>query len=231
VLIVALVIALLVILVFARLRAASAPKVELEDLRLLTPHAVQNVESAAEAGDIKAQGTLGVAYLRGSEHVPRNVTAAVYWFHQIADRDRAEHDRIADRMQSLLEERRHVSGPRRQRKLDLEYLGLVQRKLAFEIAFVGLIEVYSGRQGPAYANPVLARRYMHRGAIFGFASAQRMLGMAKVFGLLGVPKNTAQGLRLLHAAAAQGDHGAEYVLGKWYESRAAVPANADGARY
>jgi TPR repeat protein len=58
-----------------------------------------------------------------------------------------------------------------------------------------------------------------------------MLGMAYLFGLLGVPKNASQGLRLLHAAAAQGDHLAEYVLRDWYESRAAVRANADAARY
>ena len=41
--------------------------------------------------------------------------------------------------------------------------------------------------------------------------------MAYLFGLLGVPKNTAQGLRLLHLAAAQGDHAAEYVLADFYE--------------
>jgi TPR repeat protein len=49
--------------------------------------------------------------------------------------------------------------------------------------------------------------------------------------LLGVPKNRAEGMRLLHAAAAQGDHAAEYVLRHLYESRVVVPANADAARY
>jgi TPR repeat protein len=231
VLIVAVPIALLAMLAFFRLLATDAPELEPTDLLLLTPESVEKVETAAKAGDIQAQSTLGIAYLRGSEYVPRKVRAAVYWFHRIADRDRAEHDQIVDQMRSLLEERRHASDPGKQRKLDLEYLGLVEKRLSFELAFVGLIQVYAGGQGSSYANPELARKYLHQGTDYGFASAQRMLGMAYLFGLLGVPKNRAEGMRLLHAAAAQGDHAAEYVLRHLYESRVVVPANADAARY
>ena len=127
--------------------------------------------------------------------------------------------------------RGHTLDPGKQRQLDLEYLGWVQKKLGFEIAFVGLIEVYSGGQGPAYANPALARRYLRQGAAYGFASAQRMLGTAYLFGSLGLPKNTAQGLRLLHLAAAQGDQRAKYVLANWYRWGVAAPKNADAAGY
>ena len=231
VLIVALVICLLAVIAFFRLRAAGPPEPEQQDLLLLTPESVGKVEAAAKAGDIHAQSTLGVAHLRGSEHVPKNVTAAVYWFHRIADRDRAEHDQVVGRMRSLLEERRLTTNREQQRRLELEYLGLVQKKLAFELAFVGLIEVYSGGHGSSYANPALARRYMRQGAAYGFASAQRMLGMAYLFGLLDVPRNTSQGLKLLHAAAAQGDRAAEYLLADWYRWGMVVPANADAARY
>jgi TPR repeat protein len=218
-------------LALSRLQAASAPELEPADLLLLTPESVGKVEAAAKAGDLQAQSTLGVAYLRGNGYVSRNVTNAVYWFHRIADRDRAEHDQIVERMQSLLEERRLVINREQQRQHNLEYLGWVQKKLGFEIAFVGLIEVYSGGQGSAYANPALARRYMHQGAAYGFASAQRRLGMAYLFGLLGVPKNTAQGLRLLHLAAAQGDQRAKYVLADWYRWGVAPSRNIDAARY
>jgi hypothetical protein len=229
VLIVVLLISLLAMLAFVRLRAASAPELEPADLLLLTPESLEKVEAAAKAGDIQAQSTLGVVYLRGGDFVPRNVTRALYWFHRIADRDRAEHDQIVDQMQSLLAEQRYVLDPRKQHQLDLEYLSLVQKKLAFEIAFVGLIEVYSGGQGRSYANPALARRYMRQGAAYGCAPAQRMLGLAYLFGPLGVPKNTSQGLRLLHAAAAQGDHAAEYVLREFYDSGVVVPRNVDAA--
>lgn len=156
---------------------ARPPTLESVDLLLLTPESVGKVEAAAKAGDIQAQSSLGLAYLRGSEYVPRNVTKSLYWLHQITDRDRAEHDQIVDRMQSLLERRRHASDPRRQRQLDLQYLRLAEEKLAFELAFVALIQVYSGGQGASYANPALARKYLRHGAAYGFASVQRMLGM------------------------------------------------------
>ena len=86
--------------------------------------------------------------------------------------------------------------------MDLEYVDLVTRKLAFEGAFVGLIEVYLGDHGTSYANSTLALKYMRLGAAYGFPSAQRMLGIVLQLGLFSVPKNELLATMLLSEAAA-----------------------------
>ena len=188
------------------------PALRPNDLLLLEPESVARVETAARAGDIVAQNSLGSAYLDGRGDVTRNVTKAVYWLRKVADRDRAEFDRIPGRMESLLERKPHEFDLRKRRAMDLEYLELFTRKLAFESAFLGLIEVYLGSHGDSYRNTALALKYMRRGANYGFPSAQRMLGIVTQFGLLGVPRDEIQARILLSEAAAHGDRGAQRLL-------------------
>jgi TPR repeat protein len=188
------------------------PALQPNDLLLLEPESIARVEAAATAGDIVAQSTLGSAYLEGRGDVSRNVTKAVYWLRRVADRDRSEFNRIPSRMQSLLEKRPREFDLRKRRTIDLEYLDLVARKLAFELAFLELIDVYVGRHGPSYANAALALKYMRRGANYGFPSAQRILGIVTQYGWLGVPKDKVQATMLLSQAAAQGDRVAQRLL-------------------
>ena len=188
------------------------PALRPNDLLLLEPESVVRVEAAAKAGDILAQSTLGTAYLEGRGDVSRNVTKAVHWLRKVADRDRSEFDRIPRQMQSLLEKRPQEFDLRKRRTMDLEYLDLVARKLAFESAFLGLIEVYSGSHGDSHANTALALKYLRRGANYGFPSAQRILAFVTQYGLLGVPKDKVQATILLSEAAAQGDRVAQRLL-------------------
>ena len=204
----------LVVLLFlcARWWLFAPPVLQPGDLLLLEPESIVRVEAAAKAGDILAQSTLGTAYLDGRGYLAANVTEAVRWLRKVADRDRAEFDRIPKRMQSLLEKRPHEFDLRKRRTMDLEYLDLVARKLAFESAFLGLIEVYLGSHGDSHANTALALKYLRRGANYGFPSAQRMLGIVTEFGLLGVPRDEIQATMLLSEAAAQGDQVAQKLL-------------------
>jgi TPR repeat protein len=188
------------------------PALRPNDLLLLEPESVARVEAAARAGDIVAQNNLGSAYLDGRGCLAANVTEAVRWLRKVADRDRSEFDRIPRRMQSLLEKRPHEFDLRKRRAMDLEYLDLVARKLAFESAFLGLIEVYLGSHGDSYANTALALKYMRRSANYGFPSALRILAFVTQYGLLGVPKDKVQATMLLSEAAAQGDRVAQRLL-------------------
>ena len=197
---------------FARWWFFSPPTLQPGDLLLLEPESIVRVEAAARAGDILAQSTLGNAYLDGRGYLAANVTEAVRWLRKVADRDRSEFDRIPRRMQSLLEKRPHEFDLRKRHTMDLEYLDLVARKLAFESAFLGLIEVYLGTHGNSHANTALALKYLQRGATYGFPFAQRMLGIVTQFGLLGVPRDEIQATVLLSEAAAQGDRVAQTLL-------------------
>ena len=188
------------------------PALQPGDLLLLEPESIVRVEAAARAGDILAQSTLGTAYLAGGRYLPKDVTKAVYWLRKVADRDRSELDRIKSRMQFLLEQRRSEVDPQQRRELDLEVLDLIARKLAFESAFLGLIQVYLGGHGASHADVELALKYMRLGADYGFPSAQRIFGIVTQFGLLGVPKNEMQAMMLLSEAAAQGDRIAQRLL-------------------
>jgi TPR repeat protein len=192
---------------------------------------VEKVEAAAKAGDILAQSTLGSACLQGGEQLPKDVTNALYWFQEVANRADREFLTIRPRLKSILEQRQLATNPKKQRKLELEYLDLLAKKLAFEQAYVGLIQIYFGGQGRSYANPALALKCMQQGADYGIAPAQRILGIANLHGLFGVPKNVREGLRLLHAAAAQGDHAAEDLLRDLYASGMTLPTDANAARY
>jgi TPR repeat protein len=188
------------------------PTLRPNDLLLLEPESIARVEAAARAGDIVAQSSLGSAYLDGRGDVSENVTKAVYWLRKVADRDRSEFDRIPGRMESLLERKPHEFDLRKRRAMDLEYLELFTKKLAFESDFLGLIEVYLGSNGDSHANTTLALKYLRRGANFGFPSAQRMLGIVTQLGLLGVPRDETQATILLSEAAAQGDRVAQKLL-------------------
>jgi len=220
-----------VVLLCAGLWLTRAPNLEPEDYLLLTPASLDKVEAAAKAGDLSAQSALGEAYLWGGVLVAKNVTKAAYWFEKIASRDEREFQAICARMQSILDHRNDPMVRQTARKLDLEYLHLAHQKLAFELAFTALFQIYSGGEGPTYANPTLALKYLRQGAHYGFPSAQRRLGAAYVFGWFGLPKSPSRGLRLLTEAANQGDHRAEYLLGALYESGVAVPRNVDAAKY
>jgi TPR repeat protein len=159
-----------------------------------------------------AQSTLGTAYLNEGKYLPRDVTKAIYWLRKVADRDRSEFDRIKSRMQFLLEQRRYEIDPQQQRAMDLEYLDLVAKKLAFETAFLGLIQVYLGGQGDFHANPELALKYLRLGADYGFPSVERTFGIVKQYGLFGIPKDEEHATMLLSQAAAQGDPIAQRLL-------------------
>jgi TPR repeat protein len=196
----------------ARSGLFAPPTLRPGDLLLLEPESVARVEAAARVGDIVAQSILGSAYLEGRGDVSRNVTKAVYWLQKVADRDRSEFDRIPSRMQSLLDKRAREFDLRERRTIDVEYLDLVARKLAFESAFFGLIEVYLGSHGDSHANTALALKYLRRGASYGFPFAQRMLGIVTQYGLLGVARDEIQATILLNEAAAQGDLVAQRLL-------------------
>ena len=131
---------------------------------------------------------------------------------KVADRDRSEYEQIRDRMQARLEQRRFEIDPQKRREIDLEYLDLVAKKLAFESAFLGLIQVYLGNYGAPHSDGRLALNYMRLGADYGFHSSQRILGVVTAFGLLGVPKNEFAGMTLLNEAAVQGDRPAQRLL-------------------
>ena len=223
--------ALLLVLLCAGLWLTRAPHLDPEDYLLLTPDSLVKVEAAAMAGDLSAQSALGAAYLRGGYPVAKNVMKAVYWFERIASRDEREFRAICARMQSIRDQRTVPMTRPGAKRLDLEYLHLVDQKLSFELAFSALFQICSGGEGPTYANPTLALKYLRQGAEYGFPSAQRRLGVAYVFGLLGLPKNRSAGLRLLTEAANHGDHRAEYLLGTLYESGVAVPRNVEAAKY
>ncbi len=182
------------------------------DLLLLNPESMAKVQAAAEEGDPVAQQALGSAYLQGRSFLQRNVTTAVDWLRKVADRDRSELDRIQGRMRDLVEKRRQEMDPDKQRAIDLDYLDLAYQRRAFERAFLELIQVYTGRHGPTYANAELARKYAQSGAACGLASAQRILGIAYRYGLFGVPRNPFEGTRLLRSAAARGDRFAQWLL-------------------
>lgn len=188
------------------------PALQPGDLLLLEPESIVRVEAAAKAGDILAQSTLGTAYLDGGRYLPRDVTKAVYWLRKVADRDRLELDRINSRMQFLLAKQRYEVDQQKRREMDVEFLDLVARKLAFESAFLGLIQVYLGGHGASHADVELALKYMRLGVDYGFPSAQRIFGIVTQFGLLGVPKNEIQATMLLSEAAAQGDRIAQRLL-------------------
>jgi TPR repeat protein len=96
--------------------------------------------------------------------------------------------------------------------MELEYLDLLTTKLAFESAYLGLIEVYMGEHGRSHENPELALQYMRSGAALGFPAAQRKLAIVMQFGLLGVPKNEIEATILLGHAAANGDTVARTLL-------------------
>ncbi len=168
--------------------------------------------TSAGAGDILAQSTLGVACLEGSEYIPKNVTKGVYWLRKVADRDRSEFDRVPRQMVSLLEKRQHEFDLRKRNVIEAKYLDLVAEKVAFEVAFLGLIEVYLGEHGATYRNTTLALSYMRRGAIYGLPSAQRMLGIVTRYGLFGVPQNEIASGVLLSEAAENGDRSAQQLL-------------------
>ena len=210
--------------------AGDGPQLQAEDLLLLTLDALARVEAAAEQGDIIAQSTLGSAYLLG-EHVPKNVTKAVYWFEKVVSRDEQEYQKIRARMGIILEQRKRAENREENRKLELEYLDLVMKKLSYEEALTGLLQVYSGQHGASYSNPELALKYLRQGAESGYPWAQRTLGVVSVFGLAGSPQNKSEGLRLLKEAASQSDHDAEYILGSLYESGVTVRANPEAACY
>ena len=184
---------------------------QIGDLRLLKPESIARIQAAAKAGDIVAQSTLGTAYLQG-KRVRTNVTKAVYWLRKVADRDRSEFNLVKSRIQFLVERRGYELDPIKQRAVELEYLDLAQRKLAFERAFLGLIQIYAGRQGASYADAELALKHMRSGADYGFPSAQRLLGIVNGFGLLGVPRNEINATKLLCSAAAKGDRVAQRLL-------------------
>jgi TPR repeat protein len=196
----------------ARWWFAAAPPLQAHDLLLLTPDAVTRVEAAAKAGDILAESTLGAAYLDGNGYIAKDVTQGVHWLRKVADRDSSEYEQIQTRMQSLVEQRRYEFDPQKRREIDIEYLDLVSKKLSFEAAFLGLIQVYVGGHGNSHADVELALKYMRLGANYGFPSSQRTLGIVTALGLLGVPKNEIAGTILLSDAAAQGDRVAQRWL-------------------
>lgn len=196
----------------ARWLLVAPPVLQPEDLLLLERESFVRVEAAAKAGDILAQSTLGAAYLDEHRYLPRDVTKAVYWWRKVADRDQSELDRIESRMQFVLKQRSYEINSPQHRAMDLEYLDLIAKKLAFESAFLGLIQVYLGGQGADHAKPELALKYLRLGADYGFPSVQRTLGIMSQFGLLGVPKDEVQATRLLSEAAAQGDPIAQRLL-------------------
>lgn len=191
---------------------SAPPALQPGDLLLLEPESIARVEAAARAGDVLAQSTLGNTYLDGNKYLPKDVTKAVYWLRKVADRDHSEFDRIPRRMQSLLEQRRYEFDAQKRREMDLEYLDLAAKKLAYEAAFLGLTQVYLGGHGVALANTERAVHYLRLGADYGFPSAQRILGIVTEYGWLGVPKNEIQATLLLNAAAAQGDRVAQRLL-------------------
>jgi TPR repeat protein len=124
-------------------------------------------------------------------------------------------------MRYVLEERRHESDPQSQRMLDREYLSLVERKLAYEQALLGLAQVYAGGQGASHANPQLALKYLRLGAAYGFPSSQRVLGLVILSGSLGARRSELEGRRWLYAAAAKGDRVAVRWLTELDKSSAA----------
>lgn len=195
----------LVLLILLAWLSTRVPGVAPEDLLLLEPSSVAKVEAAAAGGNLRAQATLGTAYLLGREVVEKNVTKAVYWLRKVADRDAKEFDRMDSRMLAVYDERRRETSPRKQRELDLEYLDLVLTKLAYEQAFIGLASVYAGAYGAGYADSADALKYLRRGAACGFPSAQRILGLVHLYGWLGVPRDELVGRRWLLVAAVGGD--------------------------
>jgi hypothetical protein len=188
------------------------PALQPGDLLLLAPESIARVEAVAKSGDIVAQSFLGSAYLQGKGDLPKDMTKAVYWLRKVADRDPSQFDRISSRMDSLLEKRRQELEPRKRLKMDLEYLDLVAKELAFESAILGLIDVYLGRDGTFYSDARLAVKYMRLGAAYGFPSAQRALGIVTQFGLFGVPRDEIAGTILVSEAAANGDQIAQQLL-------------------
>jgi TPR repeat protein len=190
----------------------SPPKLQPEDVFLLAPESIARVEAAAKGGDIVAQSIFGSAYLDGKGDVPKNVTKAVFWLRRVGDRDPSEFYAMSNRMNTLLEKRRQESDPRKRIKIDLEYLDFVTKKLAYETAVLGLIDVYLGRHGASHANTALGVACMQLGSTYGFPSAQRALGIVTEFGLFGVPKDEIAGRTWLSEAARNGDQVAEDLL-------------------
>jgi TPR repeat protein len=182
------------------------------DLLLLDQESIIRVKAAARAGDLLAQSALGSAYLKGTGDLPRSVPEAVYWLRKVTDRDPAEFEHISTRMQVLLDNRLFEVDPQRQRETDLEYLNLATKRLAYESAFLEIVHVYLGGEGDAYANVLLALKYLRLGAAYGLPSSQRDLGIVTRFGWLGVPKNEIRAAALLNEAAAQGDRVAQRLL-------------------
>lgn len=211
-------------------RADDTTQLTAEDLLLLTPDSLARVKAAAEHGDVVAQSTLGTAHLLG-EHVPKNVTKAVYWFQEVVSRDEHEYKMIGARMEVVLKHRQLAKNGAERSRLEREYLELALRKLSYEEAFNGLLQVYTGGHGASYENPELALKYLRQAARVGYPWAQRTLGVTSMFGLSGAPQNKSEGLRLLKEAASQGDHDAEYILGDLYGSGVSVRMNPDAARY
>lgn len=103
------------------------PQLQAEDLLLSAPDALARVEAAAEAGDISAQSTLGTANLL-AEHVPKNVTKAVYWFEKVVSQDLQEYKTIRARMQIILEQQKRAKDQQQARRLELEYLDLALKE-------------------------------------------------------------------------------------------------------
>ena len=159
-LIVGLLVFVALLLLCGRWLLFAPPALQPGDLLLLEPESIVRVETAAKAGDIVAQSILGSAYLHGKGDLPKDMTKAVYWLRKVADRDPSQFDRISSRMDSLLEKRRQGLEPRERLKIDLEYLDLVAKELAFESAILGLIDVYLGRDGTPYSDARLAVKYM-----------------------------------------------------------------------
>lgn len=120
------------------------PDLRPADLSLPNPTSIARVQAAAKAGNVVAQNALVFGYLRGKSDLPEDVTKAVYWLRKVADRDASELQRIQGRMRYQQGMRHYELDPTTRRAMDKEYLALTRKELAFESAFLGLIDVYLG---------------------------------------------------------------------------------------
>ena len=177
------------------------------------------LQPLAEHGNAMAQYSLGWMYAKG-EGVPRNVSEAVKWFHQVAALGNAKAQAI---LGFMYERGRGV--PKDNTKAVKWY-----RKAASQgdvLAQYNLGFMYFHGQGVAQ-NYIEALKWFRKSAEQGYVKAQIFAGHMYFRGQ-GVSENASEAAKWLRKAADQGNANAQTDLGVMYRYGLGVPQNDDEA--
>jgi TPR repeat protein len=168
---------------------------------------LEDVRSAAEAGDASAQASLGALYERGEGGAPQDFTLAAQW------RLRAAQQGDASAANGLGRQYAQGLGVEQDYAEAIAWLGQAAQTGA--APYVHDLALMLEAAPSPYGDPARAVALYEQAAATGFASSQANLGFITYQGDL-VEKDVPRALELLTAAAEQGHPQAQNNLGLIY---------------